>query len=140
MYTIIFITIVLCLIITFYYTIKYFRIKRIINKPIRIGYYDMILHKGEKTDYDYIEFTTRIHLQELDRYTNGTSKIKVIKIEYGVLENKIKHKEIDSFIRYKFSEIQNTSDITWLDTVNDIKQQRKQKIDRINKIRFFNIF
>lgn len=136
-----FIVISLCLIVTSYYTIKYFKLKNMINSPIRNGYCDYSMTYGNKNDNDdVINFTSRIYVKELDRYNNDTSKIQISKIEYGVSNEKIQHKKIQTYFNDRFSEIQKTQDIVWLESVNEIKLLRKQKLDKIIKRKFFNIF
>lgn len=101
----------------------------------RNGYYvDSIVllskedkEKGKTGDnYSFV-----IYVKELDRYTNGMSKIQLTNLE---LTSGFDHNQYDwvkTCVRDKFSSLKKTSDIDWLESEESIKEMRKQKLDKI---------
>jgi len=90
------------------------------------GSYNLSNDNGEKYDY-------RTYVVELERYKNGYSKLKLIKIDmiHG-LHPSYYQQVIDAAI-YDFLDIQQTKDITFLEKDEDLMEVRKDKLERILK-------
>ena len=101
-----------------------------LKSPLRDGYYKQSLSAKNDT----IKFESIIYIKEIDRYTNGESKIIIDKIDYGINDNKVSHSSIDEFINGYFKSVVKTSDITWLESEQNIKAQRKEKLERLKEI------
>ena len=99
------------------------------KQPLRHGYYDITL-KLEKSGKSFVP---RVYVQELDRYINGESEIKIQKINPNLSHYDVSHDLIFQYIKDNFSTVKKTSDITWLESEVDIKEQRKEKINHILK-------
>jgi hypothetical protein len=88
----------------------------------RIGYYDII-----KTGYG--SYVARIYVSEEERYTNGKSKLKLLRTEFvsGYKD------DYHYFIKNSFSfvELKDTNAIDWLIVEEDIKQQRLKKLKEL---------
>ena len=89
----------------------------------RIGFYKYINF--------YPNYNAYIYVNEIDRYTDGYSKIEIDRIEVWnkSCENSSKEKARDSFLSLKL-----TSEIEWLESENYIKRLRKEKLIQISKI------
>jgi hypothetical protein len=79
----------------------------------------------------YSVYNAYVYVIEIDRYTDGYSKIKIDRIEpldkrYNSEANE---KSKDSFISLRL-----TNEIEWLESEDHIKRLRKEKLDQINKI------
>lgn len=127
----------LCLIVTLNYTVKYFKMKNVFNNTLRYGYYEHPMVYGKKNDPDRIEFTPIIHVRELEKYTNGKSKVSMYKIEYMISDKKIEHDKVRNYIIDNFTEIMETDEITWLEIEKSLKDMRKEKMQKIIKSKFF---
>lgn len=112
------------------------KIKNYINPDTgRNGYYSgstIILSKEEKAagekgeKYDYI-----VYVKELDKYTNGESKIQLSNIE---VISGFESEQIDwlkTCINKKFCSIIKTSAVTWLESEETVKEMRKQKLEKL---------
>jgi hypothetical protein len=123
--------------------VLYFRNKSLSNKistfisdskkPLRTGYimYDLSITELGKPN---ISFTSLVYVNELDRYTNGESKIEIQKIEPGIEENKMQKERIEKHIKDKFKSIVKTSDVTWLESEQSIKDIRRNKLEQLKEI------
>jgi len=102
-----------------------------LEKPLRHGYYKengTQLVFGEKLSYNSIIF-----VNEVDRYTNGESKIKLENIEIKASNSSIDCNCVKDFIKTCFKSIKNTSEITWLESETSIKEMRKDKLAQLKK-------
>lgn len=96
-----------------------------LDKPLRRGY----IKKELSTLDGEVKFTSYVFVKEIDRYTNGESKIEIEKIEYGVDKNKANHSSIDSFIRNNIKSIIDPADVIWIESEDTIKEMRKAKLE-----------
>ena len=119
--------------------IKLKKIIEIVNNDIseqRKGTYKHIVtlcnedNKQQKNAYTMI-----IYVKELDRYTNGKSKIEITDIEITSGFHPDKYHYVKQCARSQFSSLKTTSDIEWLESENLIKEKRKKKLEKINKIK-----
>jgi len=87
-------------------------------------------------DDNKTEYKSRVYVEEIDKYKNGISKIKLIDIEvlsgFGIFQ----YDYVKKAIKLKFSFIKNTSEIEWLVSENELKTERKEKLDEINNKNF----
>lgn len=72
-----------------------------------------------------------IYVKELDRYTNGMSKIEITNLEVTSGYNITQYEYVKSCIRMKFQSLKKTSEIEWLEVEESLKEIRKQKLEKI---------
>ena len=100
------------------------------KKPLRNGYINVNLTITELGKPD-IHFISLVYVNELDRYTNGESKIEIQKIEPCIEENKMSRERIEKYIKSKFKSLVKTSDVTWLESEQSIKDIRRNKLEQL---------
>lgn len=127
MISILIIIIAISLIINLILFVKYRKLKKSIQeyKSIGTGRYGFY-------NFHYSSlYSALVYVKELDRYTNGFSKIEIYKIEttcsVSYRDNTI------NMIKDKFISLKNTSDIEWLESEDQIKKLRKEKLEKISK-------
>jgi len=99
-----------------------------LKNPLRRGYFTRDL----KTRTEPQElFTSTIYVTEIDRYTNGESKLEIEEIEPGIDNYKVETKKIKDYIHGSFKSVMKTSDITWLESEGKIKEIRKNKLEQL---------
>lgn len=92
-----------------------------------------LLSKEEKADgktgdpYNFI-----IYIKELDRFTNGMSKIQLTDIELISGYDNYQYEWAKQCIKDKFSSLKKTSEIDWLESEESIKDMRKQKLKNLD--------
>lgn len=110
---------------------KYKKIKKVLkslNTPLRQGYYKMSCTQGKNN------YTGIINVYEIDRFTNGDSKIKINNIEITKMDNNsINIESAIEFLKGDFCSIKKTNNIIWLESENSIKESRKNKLNEIFK-------
>lgn len=103
----------------------------------KIGYYFGqidLLSKADKAagkkgeTYDYT-----VHVEEVDRYTNGMSKLKLLKVEITNGYDQSQYEWVKETTASKFSTIKLTKDVEWLESVETIKTKRKEKLAELLK-------
>jgi len=101
----------------------------------RVGYYDDSVnilshedHLNNKTGELYKMIT---HVRELERYTNGMSKIELIKMEVTSGFDIYQYDYVKKCMTNKFQSIKKTFDIEWLECEDSLKELRKQKLNKI---------
>lgn len=99
------------------------------------GYYKHTLllnntDKSKGTD----TYITVVHVSELERYKGDLSKIKLecLEVESGI--NVGQYEYIKQCSREQFVSIKKTSDITWLEPIVTLKDERKEKLKTLNKL------
>lgn len=104
-----------------------------LKKPLRKGYYKQSLKVTSNFDSNFKDkpFDCIINIIELDRFTNGESKIKIDYIEASISEADMEHDRIEKYIRDTFKSIVKSSEIEWLDGENSIKELRKEKLEKL---------
>jgi len=104
----------------------------------KIGFYKetiTLVNSGDKKagktgePYDLV-----IYIKEIDRYTNGFSKIKITSLEVVSGFDHSQYTWVKQCLTDKFSSLKKTSDIEWLESEEDIKELRKQKLAKLEKI------
>lgn len=102
-----------------------------LNSPLRKGYYKHGLVFDNKDKFDVI-----VYINEIERYTCGESKCELTSID---IENKpklIKHDDVYKYIGEQFVSLIKTDNITWLEELTSLKEERKNKIEKLlNKIK-----
>jgi hypothetical protein len=99
-----------------------------LNKPLRYGYISKPLTWNDTT-----KFTCRVYVKELDRFTNGESRIEIDKIESGITSGQISPTTVENFIRDQFISVVETSDVVWLESENAIKDVRRKKLEQLKE-------
>lgn len=103
--------------------------KMICNK----GFIDVNTTASKSTE----KWVTRVMVEEVERYTNGYSKLELIDIQVisgpgGRADDVIK------YVRNTFSNLEITKDVTWLVPEEDVTEIRKKKLksllDDVNKL------
>ncbi len=98
----------------------------------REGFYDgsfnLVSAKDEHHTYNY-----RLYVYEMEKYKNGYSKLKILKIDIVRGFDNKQYEYIKKLATENFLEIQETKNITFLDRDIDITQLRKDKLERILK-------
>ena len=105
-------------VLSLFFSIKYFLLRKGLKKYENIGTGRFGFYKK----FDYY-----VYIKEIDRYTNGFSKIKIdfIECDSNYYLDKIK-KDFNSLIK--------TTNIEWLESEDKIRQTRKEKLDKLKKI------
>lgn len=100
-------------------------VNKILNFEIREGYIDK---KFTKT-IDNTTIKVRVFVTEIDRYTNGKSKIALKDI--NILSGTMNKNDILKELQYLFKDIEDTNSIEWLESVNEIQKIRREKLKRV---------
>lgn len=79
-------------------------------------------------------YTYTIHVKELDRYTNGMSKIQLINLEITSGFRSDQYSWVTSCAKSNFSSLKKTSEIEWLESEETIKEMRKEKLKKLGDI------
>lgn len=108
-----------------------------LQKTWRRGYITQsLVITNDNPEIKDIDFEPILYLREIDRYTNGTSKVEIEKIEYGIDSEKFNIERLDNYIRERFKSIVKTTDVIWLESENEIKELRKNKLEQLKN--YFN--
>ena len=105
---------------------KYLTIKKVVKEFQQIGTGRYGFYEKRGTSYN-----AYVYVDEIDRYSDGHSKIKIHKIEAfntAYQDNSI------SWARDSFVSLKLTSEINWLESEDYIKKLRKEKLDKLNKV------
>jgi hypothetical protein len=115
------------------YDIKLKTVTDIVRGKQRKGYYESGFNQtnlaGAKVTMD-----ANIYVIEVDRYTNGKSKIKIDEINYinfkgdTYIFNKT---TMDKYVKENFNQLVDTKDIEWLESVDEISKERTKKLERV---------
>jgi len=101
-----------------FFVVKYFLLRKGLKKYESVGTGRVGFHK---------DYTTMIYIKEIDRYTNGYSKIIIDNIETSSSMRK-------EMILRDFKYLVRTERIEWLESEDYIKQSRKEKLSKLKKI------
>jgi len=106
---------------------RYIKLKKLIKEynKINTGRYGFYVSKRTSSIY-----TSYVYITELDRYTNGYSKVEINRIE--PFDKYYKNDSI-MYAKQDFKSLILTSEIEWLKSEDHIKKLRKEKLDKINK-------
>ena len=99
-----------------------------LNKPLRFGYYVEAYIQNNRIKYSPIIF-----ISEIDRYTNGESKIKIERIELGCSDYDFDSMSAESFTKRDFKSLRKTADIVWLESEQSIKDVRRKKLEQLKQ-------
>lgn len=103
--------------------------------PSRKGFYKSTLNIMSPSDKEKgatgEPYTCVLYVRELDRYTNGMSKIELTDVELisGFDISQFDH--VKKSMRTKFSSVKTTDSIEWLESEENIKESRRQKLEKI---------
>lgn len=76
------------------------------------------------------EVKVSLYVQELERYTNGTSKIKCVDAEAPTLDNP---GSWCMTARALTPSLVNTNEVEWLESEKALSEERKEKLEKIRK-------
>jgi len=126
MISILIIIIAIFLIINLILFIKYRKLKKSIQEYKSIG-------TGRYGFYNFKKdwYTAIVYVNEIDRYTNGFCVIKINSIETTCRQ--MYHNDTIEMIRNSFITLRKVSDIEWLESEENIKKIRKEKLEKILK-------
>lgn len=105
-----------------------------IEKPLRSGYYSGDYTQTKNSTGEEIDYTATSFVKEIDRFTNGDSKITLEKIEIYCENSALTVESAETHIRNNFMSIRKTSDVIWLESEQSIKDMRKEKLEQLNKL------
>ena len=120
------------------YSTLYNNLTDLKNLSNRRGYYEntitLMSPEDKKNGLKGEPYTCILYVKELDRYTNGMSKIELSDIELisGFDSSQFDH--VKRTMRTKFSSLKKTNEVEWLESEDNIKELRKQKLKRISEI------
>jgi hypothetical protein len=114
------ITSIFLFIVSVFFGIKYFLLRNGIKKYENIG-------TGHVGFYKMLNSSVIIYIKEIDRYTNGYSKIK---LDYIDTESSY-YKKI---AKENFKSLIKTVNIEWLESEDCLKNTRKEKLSKLKKI------
>lgn len=108
------------------------------NLSNRRGYYENTINlmspEDHKNGLPGEPYKCILYVKELDRYTNGMSKIELTEVELisGFDSSQFEH--VKRTMRNKFSSLKKTSEVEWLESEDSIKELRRQKLKKISEI------
>jgi len=117
----------LLLITTSIYFFKYIKIKKNVKEYEEIGTGRYGFYDSNKNCYD----SAIVYVKELDRYTDGFSRIVIDKVEPY---NKSYNNESTKKAYKNFMTLKRTGLIDWLESEDKTRQIRKEKLKNINKL------
>lgn len=107
-------------------------------KPKRSGWYKETINLMSKEEHKNggkgDPYETMIYVQEIDRYTNGTCKVQLSKIEIISGFKNDQYEWVKSLLTKKFISIKKISDVEWLESEEDIKKLRKEKLKKLENM------
>jgi len=125
---------------TLVFYLKYKKLNSKVNKvisnlksPLRKGHYQGALKITNGAGLTEENFYPIIYVKELDRFTNGESKIEIDYIETCISEDRISSEKVKKYIETSFKSVVKTSDITWLESENAIKESRRNKLEHLKE-------
>jgi len=105
-------------------------------RPPRKGYFkgsiNLVIDKEKNItqQYDYV-----VHINEIDRYTNGECKIKINYIDVVSGFDPGQFEWIKKSASMRFSSVMKISDIEWLESDDEIKRLRKEKLKKLESMK-----
>lgn len=121
--------IILSLISNIFLGYKYLRFKKLIKEyndigTGRFGFYKYVSGSGS--------YRAIVYVREIDKYTDGYSLLKIDRIEpTGTGGNK---ETSNQWAKDNFVSLRLTSDIEWLESTDQIKRLRKEKLLKLKKV------
>jgi len=106
--------------------------------PKRVGFYTEttnLLSREDKEDgktgdkYDAV-----VHVRELEKYTNGVSKLQLITIDVTSGYDHDQYDWVKTCMRDSFTSLKKTTDVEWLEPEESVKEARKLKLDKLEKL------
>lgn len=106
------------------------------QSSLKQGYYTYTINLVDK-DNTQNAYICNVYIKEIDRYTNGLSKIELVKIEVISGFDPAQIEWVKLGVKARFSSIKKTSEIEWLESVESIKKLRKKKLEELFKNSFY---
>lgn len=110
------------------YLFKYRKLKKQVKEYEDIGTGRCGFYLNQNNSLLY---RTIVYVKEIDRYTDGYSKIKIDRIE--VYDRKYS-RESKQRVHSDFMSLKDTDKIEWLESEKTTKQARKEKLKNINNL------
>ncbi len=108
-----------------------------LKKPLREGYYEGDIPL-EIIDDDAVVSNNKYHfivyIRELDRYTNGESKVELDRIEIINGYSSEHYGHIKNVAKKRFCSVVPSNKIEWLESEESLKEQRKLKLEIIKNL------
>jgi len=101
----------------------------------RKGYYTETVNliDDEKDPTKTKPYTCAIYVKEIDKFTNGESKIQLVDIEVVSGFSIEQYSWIKKCLRERFVTVKPQKEIIWLESEESIKELRKQKLDKLKE-------
>jgi len=97
----------------------------------RQGYYDENINLTDSETNTSKPYTVYVYVKEIERYTNGMSKIQLIKSEVVSGYSPNQYLWVKECVEKRFSSVKKSSEIEWLEVEEDLKEMRKEKLNKI---------
>lgn len=110
-------------------TYKYIKLKSGIKQYDSIGTGKVGFYVYTHSNYSY--YNAYVYVKELDRYTDGYSKIEISNIE-PLNKNYISESKLR--VNNSFLTLMKTNEIEWLESEDSIRKIRKEKLDNLKKL------
>lgn len=105
----------------------------------KIGFYEdkvnLLSAEDRAAGKNSEQYKLVVHVKELDRYTNGLSKIQIIKLDVMSGYDHEQYEWVKHCIKERFVSIKKTVEITWLESEENLKEIRKQKLAKIENLK-----
>ena len=102
------------------------------------GYYKetvtLVSEEDKKNNIPGDKYVCIVYVKEMERFTNGESKTQIMEIEIESGFASDQYEYVKGIVRKRFVSIKNTVDIEWLESQNEVKEMRKQKLEKIKNI------
>lgn len=106
---------------------------RKLNEPLRKGYYTLNATQKDIVTGVSVNIECVIFVNELDRYVNGESNLKLVDINMFCNDSNFNFNSMRNYITNNFRVIRSTNEITWLESEISIKEARKSKMEKIRE-------
>lgn len=102
-------------------------------KPLRQGHYIINCTQENKEKNMIYNVECVILVNEIDRYTNGESKLEFVDVNMICDSSKFDPDSMRNFVKKSFRIYRKTDEINWLESEIEIKETRKNKLDKIKE-------
>jgi hypothetical protein len=90
-----------------------------------------VVYKETTIENGTIYGKTTVYIEEIEKYKNGYSKVKIIDIESISNTSDFNNERVNNFVRDNFVSLIKTDKVEWLEIEEDIMEQRKNKLKQI---------
>lgn len=102
-------------------------------KPLRQGHY--IINATQENKEKNVKYNVQcvVLVNEIDRYTNGESKLELVDVNMICNSSNFDHDSMRTLVKKSFRIYRKTDEINWLESEIEIKEARKLKLDKIKE-------